>query len=87
MEAIYENGTLRPLESLPLAEHQHVKVTVSEIPSDPLSAMIDQTFLEHARREVAAAGCIPTHEEARRMTAMDTSSWSEAIIGEREERF
>jgi hypothetical protein len=36
--------------------------------------------LEQARKEVAAAGYIPTHEEVRKMTAKDTSSWSETII-------
>ena len=54
---------------------------------DSLAPLVDQSFLEQARKEVAAAGCIPTHKEVRRMTAKDASSWSEAIIAEREERF
>ena len=83
VEAVYENGMLRPLEPLPLAEHQHVKVTVSEVPTDTLASMIDQTFLERARKEVAAAEHIPSHEEVRRMTAKDPSSWAEAIVAER----
>jgi predicted DNA-binding antitoxin AbrB/MazE fold protein len=87
IEAVYENGLLRPLEALPLAEHQHVQVTVSEIPGDPLASMIDQTFLERARNEVAAAHYIPTIEEVRQMTAKDPSSWADTIIAEREERF
>lgn len=29
-EAIYENGMLRPLENLGLADRQHVRVTISE---------------------------------------------------------
>lgn len=84
IEAVYEKGMLRPLEPLLLAEHQHVKVTVSEIPGDPLASMMDRSFLEEAHREVAAAGCVPTHEEVRRMTARDSSSWSDAIIAERQ---
>jgi predicted DNA-binding antitoxin AbrB/MazE fold protein len=28
VEAIYENGVLRPIEPLPLAEHDKVRVTV-----------------------------------------------------------
>jgi len=55
--------------------------------ADSLAALVDRSFLELARKEVAAAGYIPTHEEVRRMTARDASSWSEAIIAEREERF
>ena len=87
VEAVYENGVLRPLEPLPLAEHQHVRVLVAEMPGDPLASMLDQDFLEHARKEVAAAGRMPTLEEVRRMTSKDPSSWAEAIIAEREERF
>ena len=87
VEAVYEKGMLRPLEPLPLAEHQHVKVTVSELSDDPLGAMIDRNFQEEARQAVAVAGPVPTHEEVRRMTAQDSSCWSEAIIAERQERF
>jgi hypothetical protein len=70
-----------------MEEHQRVRVTISSIPGDSLAPLVDQSFLEQARKEVAAAGYLPTHEELRRMTAKDTSSWSEAIIAEREERF
>ena len=87
IEAVYENGMLRPLEPLSLAEHQHVRVTVAEIAGDPLASLIDHAFLEQARGEVAAARSIPSLEEVRRMTAKDSSSWAEAIIAEREERF
>jgi len=55
--------------------------------SDSLASLIDESFLEQARKEVAAAGRVSTHEEIRRMTAKDPSSWSETIITEREERF
>ena len=78
---------LRPLEPLSLEEHQHVRVTVEDIIVDPLASMIDQSFLEKARKEIAAADRVPTLEEVRRITAKDPSSWAEAIIAEREERF
>ena len=87
VDAVYENGVLRPLEPLPLEEHQRVRVTISSISGDSLASLVDQSFLEQARKEVAAAGYIPTHEEVREMTAKDAGSWSEAIIAEREERF
>lgn len=87
IEAVYENGMLKPLEALPLAEHQHVRVTVSEISGDALASMMDRTFLEHARNEVAAARYIPTIEEVRQLTAKDPTSWAATIIAEREERF
>jgi predicted DNA-binding antitoxin AbrB/MazE fold protein len=34
VEAIYENGLLRPLAALPLKEHQRVTVTVKDQESD-----------------------------------------------------
>ncbi len=87
VDAVYENGMLRPLEPLQLAEHQQVTITISDIADDPLASMIDHDFLERARKEVAAARYIPTLEEVQRMTANDPSSWAEAIIAEREDRF
>jgi predicted DNA-binding antitoxin AbrB/MazE fold protein len=72
VDAVYENGVLRPLGPLPLEEHQRVRVTVSSISGDALASLADRSFLEQARNEVAA---------------MDSSSWSEAITAEREERF
>ena len=32
LEAVYENGVLRPLEPLDLREHQRVSVIVSPVP-------------------------------------------------------
>ncbi|MBK5291611.1 MAG: antitoxin family protein [Acidobacteriia bacterium] len=31
VETVYENGILRPLEPLPLEEHQHVTVMITEV--------------------------------------------------------
>ncbi len=33
VEAIYEDGVLKPLQPLTLAEHQRVKVTIDELPA------------------------------------------------------
>jgi predicted DNA-binding antitoxin AbrB/MazE fold protein len=30
VEAIYEQGVLKPVQALPLREHQHVRITVEE---------------------------------------------------------
>jgi predicted DNA-binding antitoxin AbrB/MazE fold protein len=32
VEAVYENGVLRPLETLPISDRQHVLVTISDVP-------------------------------------------------------
>ena len=87
VEAVYENGVLRLLEPLPLEEKQHVRVSISDVSDDPLASMIDQEFIERAKREVKAMEYIPTHEEVRQMTAKDPSSWAETILAEREDRF
>jgi predicted DNA-binding antitoxin AbrB/MazE fold protein len=85
VEAVYENGLLRPLEPLELSEKQLVSVLISDSEGDPLAPLVDQTFVDSARAEVAA-GWAPTHEEVRRITARDTSSWAETIVKGREER-
>jgi predicted DNA-binding antitoxin AbrB/MazE fold protein len=86
VEAVYENGVLRPLQPLPLSENQLVSVLISDSAGDPIAAMIDQFFVDHATAEVAATGHIPTLDEVRRVTARDTSSWAESIVKGREER-
>jgi len=87
VEAIYENGVLRPLEPLPLEEHQHVKVVISEDGAAPDRSLPDADYIAAVRREVAAIGCIPTLDEIHRITGKDSDSWAEAVRGEREERF
>jgi predicted DNA-binding antitoxin AbrB/MazE fold protein len=87
VEAVYENGMLRPLEPLPLEEHQHVTVVISEAHAMPERSRLDADYLAAVRADVAAMGRIPTLDEIRKITAKDPSSWAEAIIAEREERF
>jgi predicted DNA-binding antitoxin AbrB/MazE fold protein len=84
VEAVYENGVLRPLEPLPLEEHQHVSVVVSE-PGAPERRRPDLDYLAAVRAEVAALGRIPTLDEIHKITAKDPGSWAEAIGAEREE--
>ena len=35
VEAIYEDGMLRPLQPLALPEHTHVRLSVETLPDDP----------------------------------------------------
>lgn len=35
LEAVFEQGVLRPLEPLSLTENQHVLVTINDFPADP----------------------------------------------------
>jgi len=66
VEAVYENGVLRPLEPLPLDEHQRVTLTVSDVPEDQLASMIDHAFVGRARKEVEAMDHVPTLEEVQK---------------------
>jgi predicted DNA-binding antitoxin AbrB/MazE fold protein len=86
LEAVYENGVLRPLEPLPFKEHQTVSVTVSDA-GDPLAAMIDYAFVENARREIEDVDDIPSLEEVRSILSKIPGSLAADIIAEREDRF
>jgi predicted DNA-binding antitoxin AbrB/MazE fold protein len=47
LEAIYENGVLRPLEPLGLSEHQLVAVIVSDLPATASAAdLLDLKYLQ-----------------------------------------
>jgi len=87
VEAVYENGLLRPLEPLPLEEHQRVTVVITEAQSFPERSHPDSAYLEAIQKEVASMGRVPTLEEIHKITSQDPTSWAEAIITEREERF
>jgi predicted DNA-binding antitoxin AbrB/MazE fold protein len=87
VEAIYENGLLRPLERLPLEEHQRVTVVITDAQPFPDRTHPDLDYLEGVRTEVASMGRVLTLEEIHEITAKDPTVWAEAIIAEREERF
>ena len=42
IEAIYENGVLRPLKPLELADQQRVRITIEN--GDPLADLIDTEY-------------------------------------------
>ena len=87
VETVYENGMLRPLEPLPLAEHQHVTVVITEAQPVPDRSRLDADYLAAVRAEVAAMGRIPTLDEIHKITSKDPNSWAKAINEEREDRF
>ena len=86
MDAIYENGVLRPLEPLPLAERQRVTVMIGIGADQPRHSHLDVEFIERAKRELASVDSIPTLEEVRQMLSKDKSSWADHVIAEREGR-
>ncbi len=86
VEAIYENGVLRPLEPLTLDEHQRVTVTIAEAPADSLGAYLDHEYLETVRKEVERVEQVPSRNQILEITSKDPEPWSEAVIAEREDR-
>ena len=85
VEAIYENGILRPLHPLNLKESEHVQLSVSPKVPDALDDMVDHTLLAYAKARVASLESIPTHEEVRASLSKMKGSMSKTIISERGE--
>jgi predicted DNA-binding antitoxin AbrB/MazE fold protein len=87
VEAVYENGVLRPLEPVLLEEQQRVTVLITDGSTVPAGSYLDAQYMEAIRREVRALEHIASREEILEITSKDPASWARAIIAEREERF
>ena len=79
IQAVYEKGVLRPLEPLPLKEHQQVTVTVS----DQEEEWLDATFLRYLETQ---ADDSVTLEQVRSALAKIRGSMVEDFRRERDER-
>src|SRR6266478_2713196 len=80
IDAIYENGVLRPLEPLDLEEQQRVRITIDD--GDPLADLLDTEFMEWCARK--AAGDVPSIEEVRQMLSKIKGSMADVVIAERD---
>ena len=83
IDAIYENGVLRPLEPLDLEEQQRVRITIDH--GDPLADLLDTEFMEWCARK--ATGDVPSIEEVRQILSKIKGSMADVVIAERDERF
>jgi predicted DNA-binding antitoxin AbrB/MazE fold protein len=83
LEAIYENGVLRPLEPLNLRENQHVAVVVSDLPT----ASVDEDWLDVEYLQLAAseADNSISLEQVRAALAKIPGSLTADFIAERDE--
>ncbi len=81
LQAVYENGVLRPLEPLDLREQQLVNVTVSD--ETPLEPWLDAECLAACAGEADDAVSL---EEVRAALAKIPGSLTEDFIAERDER-
>ena len=84
VDAVYENGLLRPLQPLDLREHEHVVLSVSKAAAPGRSSLAVE-YIEKIRNEPqdseAAVG-----EEVRRRLAKIPGSMAAEIVAERGER-
>ena len=82
IEAVYENGVLRPLETLPISNMQHVLVTISDVPG---TAADVADYFEPEEWEAAKHDNISL-DEVRRALASIPGSLADAVTASREER-
>jgi len=83
VEAVYENGVLRPLQPLGLAEHEHVSLTVIKAAPAPGSPQLDIACLESLQAELLHAGPAPGIEEVRRRLSKIPGSMTGDYVAER----
>jgi len=84
VEAVYENGVLRPLGPVSLQESQHVQLTIQ--PTGDLDANHGNELLASIRAEVAAMKSIPTIEQVQQALSAIPGSLVEDFHAEREDR-
>jgi predicted DNA-binding antitoxin AbrB/MazE fold protein len=82
VQAVYEDGVLRPLEPILLEERQEVTVTISDQGNVPR----DHPLLVSSDEWASAAGDQVSLDEVRRALASIRGSLSEAVIEERRDR-
>jgi len=86
VEAVYENGMLRPLQPLDLREHERVIVSVSESAQTPARSVLAAEYIERIKREARDEEPAPGWEEVRRRLAKIPGSMAAEIIAERGDR-
>lgn len=85
VDAVYENGVLRPLQPLDLKEHEHVVVSVVKDQVRGRSNLAVE-YIETIKRELEGAQPAPGHEEVRRRLAKIPGSMAAEIVAERGDR-
>jgi predicted DNA-binding antitoxin AbrB/MazE fold protein len=85
VEAVYENGVLRLLQSLDLTENEHVFVSVTKNSASE-RASVAVEYIEGLRREHQDADRAPGLEEVRRRLGKIPGSMAADIVADRGER-
>ena len=85
VDAVYENGVLRPLQPLDLKEHEHVLVSVVK-GSAPSRSRLAVDYIEKLKRELEDAEAGPSLEEVRHRLSKIRGSMAADMIAERGDR-
>jgi len=85
VDAVYENGVLRPLQPLDLREHEHVRVSVVKTAALGRSSLAVE-YIETITRDLQDAEPAPGLEEVRRRLAKIPGSMAAEIVADRGER-
>jgi predicted DNA-binding antitoxin AbrB/MazE fold protein len=86
VDAVYQNGMLKPLQPLDLAENERVVVTINQESIGPGLGQPDDDFVQGLRRRLAQAEPAPGLEEVRRRLSRIPGSLTADFIAEREDR-
>jgi predicted DNA-binding antitoxin AbrB/MazE fold protein len=85
VDAIYENGVLRPLQPLDLEEHERVIVSVVKVSSTPATSRLAVEYTDRIKSALGSSEPAPGREEVRKRLAKIPGSMAAEIIAEREE--
>ena len=82
VDAVYENGVLRPLQPLDLKEHEHVFVSIVQDAARDRSGLAVE-YIEEIKRELQNAQPAPGLDKVRRRLAKIPGSMAAEIVAER----
>ena len=85
VDAVYENGVLRPLQPLDLKEHEHVVVSVVKAEGEVKRPRLAVEYIERLKRELGDDP-IPSLEEVRKRLSKIPGSMADEMIAQRGER-
>lgn len=85
VDAVYENGVLRPLQPLDLKEHERVVLNLVKTRGERTGPRLALDFLERLKSELGDQP-IPSIEEVRERLSKIPGSMADEIIAQRGER-
>jgi predicted DNA-binding antitoxin AbrB/MazE fold protein len=85
VDAVYENGVLRPLQPLDLKEHEHIVVSVVKAEGESKGPRLAVEYIERLKTELGDDP-IPSLEEVRKRLSKIPGSMADEIISQRGER-